>query len=70
MQTHPNRMRNPVNVDPDIPALRKQFVITLTPEQYAKIEAKFPIDQRGDASFQLGVQAVLKVLRDGFTSGA
>ena len=47
--------------------IRRTF---LTQEQYVILENKFPIDGRANHEFQLGVQAVLKALRDGIVTPA
>lgn len=69
MNQHPNRLRDSPKGDPE-PALPRRTVSFLTQEQYLALEKKFPIDDRKDPSFQLGIQAVLKALRDGIVTGA
>lgn len=69
MNQHPNRLRDSPKGEPE-PAPSRRTVSFLTQEQYLVLEKKFPIDDRKDPSFQLGIQAVLKALRDGIVTGA
>jgi len=57
----------------DKPEVTQVQLMTLTPQQYRRIEEAFPIRKDTvdpiQAAIQLGQQAVLQYLRSGFTQG-